>query len=105
VGDKGRLPEEWARELGAGLHGMGAEQWDAYVRYLDSEDEIAQAFRALVEEGDDLNAALRADKFVRPENRELRLVLSQALHERRVQRLADLQDRRREVLGDNQEEE
>ena len=96
--DKERLPEEWARELGARLHGMSAERWDAYVRYLDSEDEIAQALRTLVDEVKDLHAALRADKWLHPENQAQRAELMPALRELRNRRIADLHARRREVL-------
>jgi len=84
-------PEEWARETGARLHGMSAAEWDAHVRELESVDEIEQTFRDLFEERVMLHAALRADKWLRPENRELRAELGSGIRELRIRRIADLE--------------
>jgi transcriptional regulator with XRE-family HTH domain len=84
-------PDEWAREIGARLHGMSDEDWDAYIRRLESVNEIEQVFRALFEERVMLHAALRADKWVRPENRAQRAKLMPGIRELRVRRMADLE--------------
>jgi transcriptional regulator with XRE-family HTH domain len=84
-------PDEWAREYGARLHGMSAEEWSTYVRDLDSVEEIAQAFRRLLDEAKNLHAALGADRWLRPENRERRAQLGPAMREVRIRRIADLE--------------
>ncbi len=101
-----RTPQEWARELGVKLHGMPDERWDAYVRYLEDEnrDERADVFKRLLEESKALKAALRADKWLRPENQEQRRRLSRDLRELRTRRLGDIRARY-EALDDEQEEE
>jgi transcriptional regulator with XRE-family HTH domain len=84
-------PDEWARELGARLHGMSDQEWDAYVRGLDSVSEITQASKTLLEdERVMLHAALRADKWTRPGNREQRAELRRGTSEIRTRRLATL---------------
>jgi transcriptional regulator with XRE-family HTH domain len=84
-------PDEWAREIGVRLHGMSDEEWDAYIRRLESVNEIEQVFRELFEERVMLHAALRADKWVRPENRAQRAELMPGIRELRVRRMADLE--------------
>jgi hypothetical protein len=95
VDDKERTPEEWAQDLGVKLHGMTAERWDAYLRYLEGEnrDELTEVSKRLLGEAKDLYAALGADKFARPENREQRRQLSRGLRDRRHRRLNDIRDR------------
>ena len=93
--DKERTPQEWAREWNVELHGMTDERWDAYLRYLEGEkrDELAEVFKRLLEEAKDLHAALHADKFARPENREQPRQLSRGLRELRTGRLNDIRVR------------
>jgi hypothetical protein len=70
---------------------MGEEEWESYIHELESEDEIAQAFRTLFnKEREDLHAALRADKWVRPGNREQRIELMRGIREVRTRRVAEL---------------
>ena len=88
-----RTPQEWARELGVGLHGMTDEKWDEYVRYLEERDELTEVSKRLLEEAKDLHAAFHADKFARPENREQRRQLSRGLRELRHRRLNDIRAR------------
>ena len=98
---KDRTPEtpgEWARERGAKLHGMSAERWDAYVRYLDTEEALAAAHRDLAAEAKKLRAAWYENKEVwAEEDKERRLELSRTLRELRTHRMADLQARREEL--------
>jgi transcriptional regulator with XRE-family HTH domain len=84
-------PDEWARESGARLHGMTAEEWDAHIRELSSATDIAREFRALFEESKMLHAALSADKVRRPGGRERRRNLGRGLREVRIRRMSDLQ--------------
>jgi len=91
IADLTSPPDEWARELGAMLHGMSDQEWDAYVRGLDSATEIQQAFdRLLLNERVMLHGALRADKWAHPENQERRAELNRGIREMRTRRLADL---------------
>jgi transcriptional regulator with XRE-family HTH domain len=83
-------PDEWAREIGARLHGMSDEDWDAYIRRLESVNEIEQVFRELFGEGVMLHTAHAADKWQRPEQKERRIELFRSLRELRAHRLADL---------------
>ena len=91
-------PEEWALARGAKLHGMSAERWDAYVRFLDSEEALSAAYRKLADEAKELHAAWHDNKAVwAEEDKERRLELSRTLRERRAHRMADLQARRTEL--------
>jgi hypothetical protein len=89
----GQTPQEYAQELNARLHAMTDERWKAYVRYMESKEELAEAQRGLMEEAKGLAAGLRADKWARPENKGRRMWLGRALHDLRATRLADLQER------------
>jgi hypothetical protein len=95
MNNKERTPQEWAREWDVELHGMTDERWDAYLRYLEEEgkDELAEVWKRLLEEAKDIHAAFRADKWVRPENREQRRQLSRGLRDLRHRRLNDIRDR------------
>ena len=96
MSEEERTPEQqWAQDLGVKLHGMTDERWDVYLRYLEGEkrDQLAEVSALLLEEAKDLYAALRADKFARPENREQRRQLSRGLRELRHRRLNDIRDR------------
>jgi hypothetical protein len=93
-----RTPQEWARELGAELHGMTDERWDAYLLYLEEMGEFAEASKRLLEEAKDLHAAFHADKFVRPQNQEQRRRLWRSLRELRTRRLAELRARYEELF-------
>ena len=84
-------PDEWAREYGARLHGMRNEEWDAYIRDLESVDEIKQAFRTLFDERVMLHAAWHTDRWMRPENRAQRAELGPGVRELRIRRMADLE--------------
>jgi transcriptional regulator with XRE-family HTH domain len=90
LGEAPATPNEWARELGARLHGMSGEEWDAYIHSLESVPEIEQVFRELSSESVMLHAALRADKWIRPENRLLRAELMPGIRELRARRYGDL---------------
>jgi hypothetical protein len=95
VGEWERTPEGWARSLGLALHGMTDARWGAYLRYLEGADraELAGVFKRLLDEARVLQAALRADKRDRPENREERIRVSRGLRRLRTQRLAALRGR------------
>jgi hypothetical protein len=96
MSEEERTPEQqWAQGLGVELHGMSDERWDAYLQYLEGEnrDKLAEEFRRLLVEANGLNAALRADKFVRAQNQEQRRQLSRGLRELRHRRLNDIRDR------------
>jgi hypothetical protein len=94
MSEEKRTPEQqWAQDLGVELHGMSDELWDAYLQYLEEKGELAGVNSDLLEEAKDLHAALRADKFVRPENREQRRQLSRGLRDLRHRRLNDIRDR------------
>ena len=82
-------PDEWAREVGARLHGMRDAEWDAHARALDP-DEIEEEVRAFLDEAKMLHAAHAADKWQRPEQKERRIELFRSLRELRAHRLADL---------------
>ena len=84
-------PDEWARESGARLHGMSDGEWTAYVHDLDSVDEIAQAFRTLLDEAKGLHAVLSADRWTRPGNRAQRTELGRGIREVRIRRMVDLE--------------
>jgi hypothetical protein len=88
-----RTPQEWARELRVELHGMTDERWDAYLRYLEEKDELAEVWNRLREEAKDLHAALRADKVVRAHNEEQRRRRLRAVRDLRHRRLNDIRDR------------
>jgi transcriptional regulator with XRE-family HTH domain len=104
LGEGGPSLQEWARENNATLHGMSDQEWDDYVRNLDSADEIAQAFREILGEAKDLHAVLGADRWLRPENREQRAELARGARSVRIHRLAHLQaeafERRAEALAE-----
>jgi len=87
--------QQWAQDLGAELHGMSDERWDAYLQYLEGEnrDKLAEEFKRLVDEAKDLRVALRDDKRARPENQEQRIRLNRSLHELRARRLDDIRSR------------
>jgi len=89
------LEQQWAQHLGVELHGMTDERWDAYLQYLEGEDrdKLAEERGRLLEEAKILNAALRADEFVRVQNQEQRRQLSRGLRELRHRRLNDVRDR------------
>jgi hypothetical protein len=87
--------QEWARAQGQEVHGMTDEQWAAYLGYLEDEkrDELAEVWKRLRKEAEDLHTVFRADKFARPENREQRRQLSSGLRELRHRRLNDIRSR------------
>jgi hypothetical protein len=96
MSEEERTPEQqWAQDLGVELHGMTDERWDAYLQYLEGEnrDKLPEERKRLLEEAKNLNAALRADKFVRAHNQEQRRQLSRGLRELRHRRLNDIRDR------------
>ena len=84
-------PDEWARENGATLHGMSDEEWNAYIRELESTDEIAQTFRALLGESKMLHTALHLDKWTRPGGQTRRTELARGMREVRMHRMANLE--------------
>jgi uncharacterized membrane protein YccC len=95
VDEQERTPQEWARKWDVKLHGMTDERWDAYLQYLEDEkrDELAEVFKRLLEEANDLHTALHVDKFARLENRQQRRQLSRGLRELRHRRLNDIRAR------------
>ena len=95
MSEEERTAQEWARALSVELHGMDDERWDAYLRYLEGEkrDELAEVFKRLLEEANDLHTALHVDKFARLENRQQRRQLSRGLRELRHRRLNDIRAR------------
>jgi hypothetical protein len=95
MSEEERTPQQWAHDLGVELHGMTDERWDAYLRYLEGgkREQLAEVSRRLLKEAKDLHSALRADKFVRPENREQRRQVSRGLRDLRHRRLNDIRDR------------
>ena len=100
-----RTPQQWAQDLGVKLHGMNDERWDAYLWYLEEKGELAEVFKGLLEEGKDLHAALRADKFVRAQNQEQRRQLSRGLREVRHRRLNDIRDRYEAIYDEGDDNE
>ena len=107
MSEEERTPEQqWAQDLGVELHGMSDERWDAYLRYLEDEnrDKLAEEYKRLRKEAKNLNAALRADKFVRAQNQEQRRRLNRSLHELRARRLADISSRVPVDEGSEEEE-
>jgi hypothetical protein len=102
MSEEERTPEQqWAQDLGVELHGMSDERWDAYLQYLEGEDRdgLADVSKRLLEEAKGLNAALRADKFVREQNQEQRRQLSRGLRRLRARRLNDIRDRYEAIYG------
>jgi transcriptional regulator with XRE-family HTH domain len=81
---------EWAKDLGATLHGMSDEKWGHFVEGLLSREEISQAFEDITTEAAMLRNALRLDKMERPAARVRRRQLSEGLRDIRVRRLGDL---------------
>lgn len=104
LGENPSSPDEWARSVGARLHGMSDPEWSAYFRSLETGPEVEEAFRALSNERVMLHAAMRADKWIRPENRARRAELMPGIREVRIRRMADLEGaaslRRAEALVD-----
>jgi transcriptional regulator with XRE-family HTH domain len=88
--ETGPSAQEWARELGARLHGMTDEEWGHFVEGLLSREEISQAFEDITTEAAMLRNALRLDKIERPAARVRRRQLSEGLRDIRVRRLGDL---------------
>jgi transcriptional regulator with XRE-family HTH domain len=86
----GQSGQEWAREQGARLHAMTDAEFNARVRELGSEEEIAEEFRAFLGEAEILRAAHSAHKRQRPEDKDRRAVLSRDLRELRTYRFAEL---------------
>jgi transcriptional regulator with XRE-family HTH domain len=88
--EPGQSGQEWARELKARLHGMTDEEWTAHVRALESEEEVAREYRALIEETKMLHDAHSLDKWQHPEDKDRRAALSRDLRELRTYRFAEL---------------
>jgi transcriptional regulator with XRE-family HTH domain len=88
-----RASQEWARHQGARLHGMDSETWDDYLRAHDTVEELGETWKEIYDESGMLHAALRADKWQRPQERERRRKLAQGLRELRMGRYANLQAR------------
>jgi len=105
MSEEERTPQQWAQELGAELHGMTDERWDAYLRYLEDEDKdkLVEVFKRLAEEAKALRAGFHADKRVSPENQEQRRRLSRSLRELRTRRLNDIQARYGPLKDDKDE--
>src|SRR5215211_4541532 len=89
--DEERTSQEWARYQGARLHGMDGETWDDYLRAHDTIEELGETWKEIYDESGMLQAALSADKWQRPQERERRRKLAQGLRELRMGRYANLQ--------------
>ena len=89
--DEERTSQEWARYQGARLHGMDGETWDDYLRAHDTIEELGETWKEIYDESGMLHAALSADKWQRPQERERRRKLAQGLRELRMGRYANLQ--------------
>lgn len=85
--------QEWAWRQNARLHGMDSEMWDDYLRAHDTVEELGETWKEIYDESGMLHAALSADKWQRPQERERRRKLAQGLRELRMGRYANLQAR------------
>ena len=88
-----RTAQEWAWRQNARLHGMDSETWDDYLRAHDTVEELGETWKEIYDESGMLHAALSADKWQRPQERERRRKLAQGLRELRMGRYANLQAR------------
>ena len=84
---------------------MTDERWDAYLRYLEEEGELAEVSTRLLEERKDLHAAFHADKFVRPQNQEQRRRVLRSLRELRTRRLDDLRVRQEAIYDEGEDDD
>lgn len=81
---------EWAKEAGAEFHGMDDEAWDAFVRDLDTREEVSETYHQMAEDAKMLHALFTAHKMQYPRAREQRRELNRGLRELKTRRYGDL---------------
>jgi transcriptional regulator with XRE-family HTH domain len=81
---------EWAKEAGAEFHGMDDEAWDAYVRDLDTREEVSETYHKMIEDAKMLHALFSSHRMQYPRARGQRRELSRGLRELKMRRYSDL---------------